>query len=184
VRTFCQKATSRASLTSVTDELPMVVSNRDFVELFLTVEFKPHAEPLSSSHIDKMLATLKEGASQTNDASSALDKSTLRRSCLNVQLPVETPECGEKKNFVRAYYGSVEVLRELDQQGTEWWMAVQSDSSGKVPLMFQEMSMPSKVAPVSDKGGITSEHACLISLYSQDVPLFIGWAVKQKQPSS
>lgn len=98
----------------------MMVTDRDFVELFLTVEFKPHDDPLSSSHIDSMLATLK-GASQDVGSSSAEAPTTGRKSCLNIQLPVQTPDCDEKKNYVRASYGSVEVLKELKEQGTEWW---------------------------------------------------------------
>lgn len=96
-----------------------MVSDRDFVELFLTVEFKPHDDPLSPSHIDSMLASLKQGGQEDDDLSSAT--STGRKSCLNIQLPVQTPDCGKKNNYVRASYGSVEVLKELEEQGTEWW---------------------------------------------------------------
>jgi hypothetical protein len=101
----------------------MVVSNRDFVEILITIQFKPHADPLSSSHIDAMLQALKEGGGKVDESESAsnADTSALRGSCLNIQLPVETPECAEKKDFIRAYYGSVEVIKELEQQGTEWW---------------------------------------------------------------
>lgn len=103
----------------------MMVTNRDFVQLFLTIEFAPHADPLSSTHIDAILATLKEAGGDTapeHNASSATDSGgNQRRSCINIQLPVQTPDCAEKTDFVRASYGSVEVLRELEGQGTEWW---------------------------------------------------------------
>jgi hypothetical protein len=103
-----------------------MVANRDFVELFVTIEFKPHADPLSPQHIDAILAALKEDEGEINssneqDSAVADPSSQLRRSCINIQLPVETPECGPQKGFVRASYGSVEVLRELEQEGTEWW---------------------------------------------------------------
>lgn len=105
------------------DKLPMMVSDRDFVEILITVQFKPHADPLSSSHIDAMLQALKEGGGKVDETESSSTQSTSsqRGSCLNIQLPVETPECAEKSNFVRASYGSVEVVKELEQQGTEWW---------------------------------------------------------------
>ncbi|UZJ54192.1 hypothetical protein CBS101457_003512 [Exobasidium rhododendri] len=155
----------RADVWTTEYSLPIMVTNRDFVELFLTVEFKPHVDPLSSSHIDAILASLKEGSGSniTEEQEETSTSNSQRRSCLNIQLPVETTDCAPKKDFVRASYGSVEVLRELERNGTEWWMTVQSDSAGRIPLMFQEMAMADKVAP--------------------DVPLFIGWAVKDKQSS-
>lgn len=147
----------RADLWLSEYELPIVVTNRDFAQLFLSVDLQPHADPLSKDHIDSVIAAL-DGNATVSATSNGQDN--LRKSSVNIQLPIASTECPPQQKFVRAFYASVETVKEMEDGGTEWWMAVQSDSSGRVPLFFQETAMPSKIAP--------------------DVPAFIGWALKQK----
>ncbi|PWN33296.1 uncharacterized protein FA14DRAFT_155993 [Meira miltonrushii] len=150
----------RADVWVTEYKLPMITSNRDFLEMFLTIDLKPHANPLSSQHIDAIIASL-NGDAQAEKTDEESDSTQKRSSAINIQLPVSTSAFEPQANFVRAFYSSVEIIRELEGDKTEWWMAVQSDSAGRVPLMFQEMAMPSKISP--------------------DVPSFIGWAVEQKK---
>lgn len=105
-------------------KLPIITSNRDFVQMFLTVELEPHDDPLSKAHIDAIISALDGDVQQANDEQSTAaqtGKAASRRSCINIQLPVSTSECRPQSGFVRAFYGSVEVLRELDGDKTEWW---------------------------------------------------------------
>lgn len=63
-----------------------------------------------------------------------------------ISVPVSHHAAPERNEFVRAKYASVEGVWEgqSTQSGerpqVEWFMAVQSDTAGKVPLMFQEVS--------------------------------------------
>lgn len=95
-----------------------------------------------------------------------------RRSFLVISIPVEHADAPERPSeFVRGKYASVEAVWDHktpgdDQaaQDIEWFMAVQSDAGGQIPLLFQEMSMASNIA--------------------KDVPLFFDWAHSKKAGTS
>lgn len=90
------------------------------MELFLTIDLKPHADPLSSQHIDSIFASL-NGDAQTGVTDEQSDHTQKRSSAINIQLPVSTSAFEPQANFVRAFYSSVEIIRELEGDKTEWW---------------------------------------------------------------
>jgi Protein of unknown function (DUF3074) len=98
----------------------MITSNRDFLELFLTIDLKPHADPLSSQHIDSIIASL-NGDAQNDVIDEQSNPAQKRSSAINIQLPVSTSAFEPQANFVRAFYSSVEIVRELESDKTEWW---------------------------------------------------------------
>ena len=99
-----------------------MTGNRDFSQMFLTVEFKPVSKPMSDAHIDEILASLEGKGGQTSDeaAKAAVDNGLA--SFVNIQLPVRLDNCpAVPKEYVRAYYASVEMVRQTDDDGAEWW---------------------------------------------------------------
>lgn len=90
------------------------------MELFLTIDLKPHVDPLSSQHIDAIISSL-NGEEQNEELEDQSDSNQKRSSAINIQLPVSTSACEPQANFVRAYYSSVEIIRELEDGKTEWW---------------------------------------------------------------
>lgn len=169
----------RAEVWRNSYNLPTLTSNRDFVELVVTLPLPPSPEPFSPAHeevILNMLSAKPPRLPQDPGAVPTEAGSKDRRSFLVISLPVAHASAPERPNeFVRAKYASVEAVWESqhahDSSSSstgggaggeiEWFMAVQSDSSGKIPLMFQEMAMPGKIA--------------------HDVPLFFEWARRQKE---
>ena len=86
----------------------------------MTIDLKPHANPLSSQHIDSIIASLNgDPQNDLNDEHS--DTAQKRSSAINIQLPVSTTDFEPQANFVRAFYSSVEIIRELEGDKTEWW---------------------------------------------------------------
>lgn len=90
------------------------------MELFLTIDLKPHPNPLSSQHIDSIIASL-NGDPQNDQIDEQSDIAQKRSSAINIQLPVSTTDFEPQANFVRAFYSSVEIIRELEGDKTEWW---------------------------------------------------------------
>ena len=90
------------------------------MELFLTIDLKPHANPLSSQHIDSIIASL-NGDPQNDQIDEQSDIAQKRSSAINIQLPVSITDFEPQANFVRAFYSSVEIIRELEGDKTEWW---------------------------------------------------------------
>ncbi|PWN28170.1 hypothetical protein BDZ90DRAFT_259992 [Jaminaea rosea] len=155
----------RAEVWRNSYNLPSLTANRDFVELVVTLPLPPSPEPFSPAHEEVILKALSTKPLQLPQDPGSPSQG--RRSFLVVSLPVAHPSAPERpEEFVRAKYASVEAVwegahhAEGQEPDIEWLMAVQSDSSGKIPLVFQEMAMPGKIA--------------------HDVPLFYEWARKQK----
>lgn len=49
---------------------------------------------------------------------------------------------------IRAYYASVERVRELENGNTEWRMAVTTSIGGIIPKFIVDSSMPKEIAAV------------------------------------
>lgn len=89
--------------------------------MFLTLEFIPVADPLSDAHIDEILASFDTPQSQERLVGVSDEQNRLS-SFVNIQLPVKHSECPEvTKEYVRAYYASVEMVRQTKDDGAEWW---------------------------------------------------------------
>lgn len=135
-------------ITNYTDNLPALTSNRDFVELIVTLPLPPSPSPFSLAHEEAIVQSL--SSSVPTAAATCGPPNHGRRSFIVISVPVIHSGAPEDPSFVRAKYASVEAVwegqlkAEEREQGAEptveWFMAVQSDSSGKVPLMFQEVS--------------------------------------------
>lgn len=101
----------------VADKLPIFTSNRDFVELLISVDFAPHEDPLGDSHIEQILASFQEG-----QLCGVPQQTHGRKSSMNIQLPVSTDQCSVQPGFLRAYYASIEIIRQCEEnKGTNWW---------------------------------------------------------------
>ncbi|GAA5873989.1 hypothetical protein JCM1840_006111 [Sporobolomyces johnsonii] len=114
---------------------PFPASNRSFTFLLYTAEQSP--------------------------VPSVRNPERLLRSFVVVSIPVALPEAPPEKGFVRARYVSVEQVKERDEGGVVWTMAVSSDAGGLVPRWISERVMPAKI--------------------SEDVPSFIDW-IKKRTP--
>lgn len=139
------------------------------MELVITLQLPPSPAPFSQAHEEAAIQAL-TSPSLVSDVPSV----AARRSFLVISVPVEHDDAPERPSkFVRAKYASVEAVSEIHavgreeasnpagSNGVEWFMAVQSDAGGRIPLTLQEMSMASKIA--------------------KDVPLFFAWALKRKE---
>ncbi|PWN45971.1 hypothetical protein IE81DRAFT_319828 [Ceraceosorus guamensis] len=144
-----------AEVWNNTYNLPSLTSNRDFLELLITLELPPHPTPYSEAHEALVLQQLRGESLPASEPQSL-------RSFIVIQQPVSHDKCPHRSSegYVRAYYASVEAISETQAGETDWRMFLQSDASGRIPLMFQEMAMPSKTAP--------------------DVPCFINWKSSKK----
>lgn len=166
---------------SHTDKLPKPTSNRDFLELVLTLSLPPSPEPFSPAHEEAVNQQISSSPSHLHPTpNDGYDGSpTSRRSFIVVSIPVSHPDAPERPGqFVRGKYCSVEAVWERlpaatsgsnegsdanaqspsqsQEKDIEWFMTVQSDTGGNVPVLFQEMAMPSQIC--------------------KDVPLFFEWA--------
>lgn len=137
----------------------------------VTLPLPPSPEPFSKGHeevVAQQLSTNSSALLSRAPEGNAAASPQARRSFVVISLPVAHPQAPERPNeFVRGKYCSVEAVWETlpssspsPSRNLEWFMAVQSDSGGKIPLFFQEMAMPSKI--------------------SEDVPLFFKWAKERK----
>ncbi|CAO1615805.1 unnamed protein product [Parajaminaea phylloscopi] len=82
------------------------------------------------------------------------------RGSASASAPVEPTDPGAATDASAAAAGKHDTTSQEREKDVEWLMAVQSDSAGRVPLVFQEMAMPGKI--------------------SADVPLFFKWARDRK----
>jgi hypothetical protein len=75
---------------------------------------------------------------------------------LIVSIPIDLSEHKELQKFEekgeRAYYVSVEQVKQLENGKVEWRMATSSDIGGLIPKFAQEMSMPKSIAEVCISG--------------------------------
>jgi hypothetical protein len=81
-----------------------------------------------------------------------------------VSRSVIDPDCPPKPGYVRGIYESIEVVRDLGEEGIEWLMTVASSPEGNIPAWFCEMVIPGQA--------------------TDDVPLFLKWIVKKGWVSS
>lgn len=200
------------------DTLPAPTTNRDFVELVVTLPLPPSPAPFSLAHqevVCQQLASASAGLPDHPGPASAHS----RRSFLNISLPVSHSNAPAQPGFVRGMYASVEAIWEGQrhkavaeagpgetqlQPDIEWFMAVQSDSGGRIPLFVQEVSRTATAhcralgadpyrererRRGSDSLIVPSPPTTLIiqmamaSKISQDVPLFFEWARGRSQES-
>lgn len=108
----------RADLWLSEYSLPVMVTNRDFLQLFLSIDLTPHPDPLSKAHIDAIVAHLDGHAAAPSTGDG---QGKLRKSSVNIQLPIASTDCPPQRDFIRAFYSSVETLKETKDSGTEWW---------------------------------------------------------------
>lgn len=144
-------------------KLPIVTADRDFVQMLLTVDLPPHPQPFSEAHEAATLAWVRDPSRTLTPPAS--DDPAANRSFVVLQFPVEHPDQPHHSSMVRAVFSSFEALSEApaaNGQGkvVDWKMAVQSDTRGSIPTMWQEMAMPGEIA--------------------HDVHAFIEWANKYK----
>ncbi|PWN49870.1 hypothetical protein IE53DRAFT_316870 [Violaceomyces palustris] len=140
-------------------KLPIVTSDRDFLEMIITVDLPDHAQPFSEDHERETVSAFEASIEPVSEEQGreGADRGGKLRSFLVIQFPVTHPEAAERAGYVRASYASFEAVSEsLEDEGSvDWRMAVQSNSGGRIPVMLQEMSMAGKI--------------------SVDVPFFIEW---------
>ncbi|CAO1634135.1 unnamed protein product [Sympodiomycopsis kandeliae] len=154
--------------------------NRDFVELVVTLPLPPSPNPFSSAHEMVTRDMISDRHHAQESSRSFAHSRDQRKSFMVISIPVAHPQAPERPpHFVRAKYASVEAVwesatasganpqnseRPSNSQELNWFMAVQSDASGRIPIVFQELAMASKIA--------------------KDVPLFFKWARRRKPPAS
>lgn len=133
-----------ASIWHLCYRTPRGSAPRDFVELVFTLPLPPTEQPFSNQHEIEVLAAHRQGALRDAPPAAADD----RRAFMVVSLPVEHERTA---GYVRAYYASVEGVREDELQArlaepcVHWLMATQSDAQGWIPRWVQELAMPSQI---------------------------------------
>ncbi|CBQ72245.1 conserved hypothetical protein [Sporisorium reilianum SRZ2] len=146
-------------------KLPIVTADRDFVEMLLTIDLPPHAEPFSEAHEAASLEWIRDPTRTLTPPAPSSSEQPTYPSFVVLQFPVSHPDVPPQAPKVRAVYASFEAVCEApspngDATVVHWKMAVQSDTRGRIPTMVQEMAMPGEIA--------------------HDVHAFIGWANKYK----
>ncbi|TKY87421.1 hypothetical protein EX895_004099 [Sporisorium graminicola] len=147
-------------------KLPIVTADRDFVQMLLTIDLPPHAEPFSQS---RSLAWIRDPSRTLTPPPASSSAQPVYPSFVVLQFPVSHPDVPPQSPKVRAVYASFEAVCEgpppagSEHNVVTWKMAVQSDTRGRIPTMMQEMAMPGEIA--------------------HDVPAFIGWAKQYKLES-
>lgn len=108
-------------------KLPPLTADRDFVELVFAIPLPPHPEPFSAAHEQASL----EAALWMHGPPAAPRPGELRSFLVLSQPIAHAPE----KGYVRAYYASVEAVRERAPSETEWMYVVrltQHDGSNRL----------------------------------------------------
>ncbi|CDS01866.1 uncharacterized protein SPSC_03279 [Sporisorium scitamineum] len=146
-------------------KLPIVTADRDFVQMLLTIDLPPHAEPFSESHEAATLEWIRDPSRTLTPPSPPTEHPTYP-SFVVLQFPVSHPDAPPQSPKVRAVYASFEAVCEgpppagAQVNVVNWKMAVQSDTRGRIPTIMQEMAMPGEIA--------------------HDVHAFIAWAKQYK----
>jgi hypothetical protein len=63
-----------------------------------------------------------------------------------IQRPVLHPDAPNQPHFTRGIYESIEVVRDLGEEGREWIMATASSPEGNLPVWVTERAMPGQIA--------------------------------------
>src|SRR5271154_2769031 len=80
------------------------------------------------------------------------------KSFIIVSRPVTHPDAPHQEHYTRGLYESIELVRDLGDEGIEWLMATASSPEGNIPSWVSERVMPGKL--------------------SSDVPSFLKWIEK------
>ncbi|KXN91502.1 hypothetical protein AN958_00764 [Leucoagaricus sp. SymC.cos] len=104
---------------------------------------------------------------------------------LIVSIPIDLSEHKELQKYEekgeRAYYVSVERVKQLENGNVEWRMATSSDVGGLIPKFATEMSMPKSIAEVSISLRALDRLGTIYPI--QDVPHFLQWFKNLPKPS-
>lgn len=104
-------------------KLPIITSDRDFLELILSIELPAHAEPFSESHEQAVLAALSSSTPSVTVDDPVTDAgagATQKRSFLVISLPTSHTDAPERKgSYVRGMYASIEAVNESVSGGED-----------------------------------------------------------------
>jgi hypothetical protein len=68
------------------------------------------------------------------------------KSFIIIQRPVLHPDAPHQPHHTRGVYESIEVVRDLGEEGREWIMATASSPEGIIPAWISERAMPGQIA--------------------------------------
>lgn len=190
-------------------KMPFLVSNREFVELVVTLALPPHAQPFSEAHERAALAWphLLDGTEPPAPQAGE------RRAFLVISVPVLHADAAiGSTRYLRAYYASVEAVWEdasdAPVKPTRWMyvpanrsptdrrsMTLQTDSAGWIPLWMQEVRsllphtaltqqvmMPDKIVEVRACGTARSSPAGRPQLCTLGREALPGCSVARRRP--